>query len=374
MDPFLLLATAEGFGPGMIPALLDPHSDPAEILAAPPRSLPPTVQRRIRSEDLESATKRWLQTAKSMGIGVLTPAMPDYPQRLRMAPLRPLTLFYRGTVELMTEDQCAVTVVGSRTATAYGTSAAWAYAGSLAQAGIPLWSGLAIGIDSIAHRACLRHGCPTVAVLAGGLDDVYPPQNRGLLQEILAAGGLCLSELPPGHRPGRGHFPRRNRILAQASDAILVVEAGFASGSLHTARYAAEAGVPVFAIPGPFSSPRSRGCHRLIAEGANIASDPESLLRCLGIEQSLKASVSGSQAVRWELSADEQAVLDILETGPRPTDLVARESGLQQEPFLTALFSLREKNAVLQLPGDLLALGESQANSPPTRSPPPTQL
>ncbi len=358
MDPYLLLASAEGFGQGMVCELLDPHADPEQLLAAPPQDLPPAVRRRLVSGELRSHTARWLAAAKSMGLGTLTPAMPGYPEKLRLAPLRPLVLFYRGNLELLRSSQRAVTVVGSRTATAYGESAAWAFASSMARAGIPLWSGLALGIDSIAHRACLRHDCPTVAVLAGGLDDIYPPQNRKLLDQILEAGGLCLSELPPGRRPGRGHFPRRNRILAHASEAILVVEAGLSSGSLHTARYGAEAGVPVFAIPGPFSSPRSRGCHRLISEGASIAADPESLLRCLGIEQALRPEVSGGEALRMELTADECAVISILETGPRPTDLVCRESGMDQEKFLLALLSLVEKNAVLQLQGDLLALGE----------------
>jgi DNA processing protein len=274
-----------------------------------------------------------------------------------MSPLRPLVLFARGRVELMAPSRRAIAVVGSRATTAYGESAGWAFAGSLARAGLPLWSGLALGVDSIAHRACLRHSCPTIAVLAGGLDHVYPPQNRGLLESIIDAGGLCLSELPPGQRPGRGHFPRRNRILAQASEAILVVEAGLTSGSLHTANFAAQAGIPVYAVPGPFSSPLSRGCHRLIADGAGIAASPETMLRSLGVDAALRPDSDLGESTHLDHSADASALLEILATGPRPADLVRRESGLGEECFLATVLDLVSSGALLQLPGDLLALG-----------------
>jgi DNA processing protein len=215
-----------------------------------------------------------------------------------------------------------------------------------------VWSGLAVGIDAAAHRAALAAAAPTVAVLAGGLDRVYPIEHEALARDIAARGGLLLSEAPPGRGARRGHFPRRNRIMAWGVDAVLVVEAGLASGSLHTAHFAAEAGVSVFAVPGPYTSRRSQGCHALIADGAQIARDPEDLLRRLGVDAALG---SDAPALDLELGADETALLAVLEQGPRPSDLVQREAALPSSRYLDALLSLTGKGLVRALPGDLVA-------------------
>lgn len=298
-----------------------------------------------------------MRRAERLGARVVTPGDESYPACLRDAPLRPLVLFARGDLDLLNRRP-ATAVVGSRTPTPYGQTAAEEFASALARAGIAVWSGLAIGVDAIAHRAALAHGGRTVAVLAGGLDSIYPAAHQGLARRIAAEHGLLISEMPPGRRAQRGHFPRRNRILAWTPDAVLVVEAGHASGSLHTARFAAELGIPVFAVPGPYSSPRSRGCHALIADGAQIACDPEDLLRRLGVEAGGK-----SGGAELELGADETAILAALAQGPRPSDLIERESGLEAGRYLAALLSLTEKGCVRAMPGDLLA-----RVSPPARA------
>jgi DNA processing protein len=136
---------------------------------------------------------------------------------------------------------------------------------------------------------------------------------------------------------------------------VLVVEAGLASGSLHTARFAADAGVPVYAVPGPYPSPRSRGCHALIADGAGVAMDPEWLLRELGVAAALPATAGGEVGVELRESADAAAILRVLQQGPRPADLVRRESRLENGPFLRALFALLDAGRVVQLGGDVLA-------------------
>jgi DNA processing protein len=187
-------------------------------------------------------------------------------------------------------------------------------------------------------------------VLAGGLDVVYPPEHAALAQRIVDGGGCLISELPPGRRARRGHFPRRNRLLAAGGQAVIVVEASLASGALHTARFAAEIGTDVFAVPGPWTSERSQGCHRLLAEGAaGIVEDPESLLRALGLGR----DHTGPEALGISRSADEQAVLQALRSGPRPTDLLQRESRLERGSLLRALFDLEQARAVRRLPGDL---------------------
>lgn len=350
MDHYLLLAAAEGWDQSPVAELLDPAADPAQLLAQPP-PLPPRVRLRLNDPGLRHRMDALAARARSLGQTLLTPPAPRYPGRLRHAPLRPLVLFARGDLRSLAGERTAVAVVGSRTPTPYGLAAAADFAGALAAAGVVLWSGLARGIDAEAHRQSLRHGAPTVAVLAGGLDAIYPPEHRTLAEDIVAAGGCLLSELPPGRAARRGHFVRRNRILAGACAAVLVVEAGLGSGALHTARFGADCGAAVFAVPGPYRSERSRGCHRLIAEGGQIAPEPAELLRELG----LGPAPSGAAALELQLSGDQQALLRALSAGPRPTDACQRESGLDREAFLRALLVLRTGGRVRVLPGDLLA-------------------
>lgn len=351
MDPYLLLAVAESCGPALVPGLLDPSLDPRDLLSDPP-PLPRSVhQRLLHRPSLESTAGGWLQEAKRLGLEVLTPPHPCYPARLRQMPLRPLVLFARGNLDLLNTSAEALTIVGSRTPTPYGVAATMDFATAAAQAGMHIWSGLAVGVDALGHQMAVQASTPTVAVLAGGLDRIYPRTNQPLAEQIVAGGGLLLSETPPGRRPQRGHFPRRNRILAGATLAVLVMEAGQCSGSLHTARFAAEVGVPVFCVPGPYTSPRSRGCHDLIADGAQIAVAPDELLRLLGI--------AGGDATQMQDSADEALILRVLAVGPRPQDLVQRESRLSRERFLTATMTLLGRGRIVQLPGDLLALGRS---------------
>ncbi|MGE3354665.1 MAG: DNA-processing protein DprA, partial [Planctomycetota bacterium] len=327
----------------------DPHADPDALLRAPPDGLPPRVRRRLLDPPLARRAAALTEAAARHDLLLLTPVDPRYPDGLRALPLRPNALFVRGDPRAL-QHAPAIALVGSRTPTPYGTAAADAFAGALARAGVGLWSGLARGIDAIAHRACLRPGAPTVAVLAGGLDRIYPPEHDELARAIVAAGGCLLSELPPGRRALRGHFPRRNRILAAAA-AVLVVEAGATSGALHTARFAAANGRTAFAVPGPWSSPRSQGCHALLQEGASVAADPAEVLRDLGVS----AAVDGAAAHALQRSGDGAAIWRCLQRGPRPADLVLRESGLSRAAFLRARLQLEATGLLRTLPGDLLA-------------------
>ncbi len=348
-DPFLQLAIAEGFGEALVPALLAPDLDPDEWLACPPEppTVPPRIAERLRQPDLEARAAAIRRAAREHGLRVLTPADADFPPQLQEAPLRPLVLFVRGEVTAL-QRRPAAAVVGSRTPTPYGQDAAESLGRALARAGASLWSGLARGVDGIVHSACVAAGVPTIAVLAGGLDAIYPAEHAPLADRIVATGGALLSELPPGQRARRGHFVRRNRILALATDHVVVVEASLTSGALHTARFAAEAGPEVYALPGPWHSERSQGCHRLLAEGAHVIESTDGLLQALGLG-------TGSAAVSHHLarSADEERVLQAAAGGPRPTDLLARECGLERGAFLRALFRLEQQGTLQRLPGDL---------------------
>ncbi len=347
MDAYLQLAVAEGFDEGTVDALLDPTADPCRLLTDPPGppEVPPRVLRRLHDPDLGSAAARMRRDAERLGLALLTPDRPEYPAGLQLLPNRPLTLFCRGDLEALAH-QPAVAFVGSRTPTGYGREGATQFAGALVRAGVVLWSGLARGIDAIAHRAAVEGDRPTVAVLAGGLDHVYPREHERLIEAIVGTGGCVVSELPPGRRARRGHFVRRNRILAAGAAATLVIEASLTSGALHTAAAAADCGRDVFALPGPFHSERSQGCHRLIADGAGIVEGPEALLRDLGV-------AGQGRALALTASADEQAVLDVLRRGARPSDLLHRESGLDRATFLRVTLALEGRGVIRRQPGDV---------------------
>lgn len=356
-DHYLILALAEGHDEAPVAALLQPDLDPAAVLAAPPGppEVPPRVARRLADPGLRAQAAAVAAAAAAAGLQVLTPD--DCPGNLQCAPLRPLALFARGDATALHRAP-AVAFVGSRTPTPYGIDAARALAAALARAGAVLWSGLARGVDAIAHEACLAAGVPTVAVLAGGLDAIYPPEHAGLADRIVAGGGCLLGELPPGRRARRGHFVRRNRVLAMGAHAVVVVEASLASGALHTARFGATLGAEVYALPGPWRSERSQGCHRLLAEGAQVLESPEALLQGLG----LRASAAPAEALRFVACAEEERLLQAVGNGPRPTDLLARECALPRPAFLRALFALEQRGALERLPGDLWRRADGLTN------------
>ena len=348
-DAYLMLATAEGFDESPVAALLAPDANPEALLAAPPQppDVPPRVAKRLRTPGLAAKATAIQQRADELGIRILTPIDHDWPQRLSEQPLRPLVLFARGdTNSLTSEPACAV--VGSRTPTPYGIDTAKSLCAALIRSNAVLWSGLARGIDGIAHEACVQAGSPTVAVLAGSLDRLYPAEHAGLTDRILDSGGCLITELPPGRRARRGHFIRRNRLLGAGPSAVVVVEASLTSGALHTARFAADCSTEVLAVPGPWQSERSQGCHRLIAEGAGIIESPHAMLQELGLSVR-----TGQESLRLQATADEQSILTQLSQGPRPTDLLRRECALTEVAFLRAIFGLQQSLAIERLPGDL---------------------
>ena len=354
LDADILVAAAEYLSPNCCGALLD-TSIPAEHWLGPDAEtsmLPSRVRARLADRrNLEREARTWVESARTLGLDVLTPSSPHWPERLRRAALQPRVLFVRGDPSILDTPSPQVAVIGSRSPTDYGERTADAFGDALVLADCSIWSGLALGVDAAAHNCALRANEPTVAVLAGGLDQVDPPSHDGLAKKIVATGGALVAEMPPGLRPRKAHFPRRNRILAAATDAVLVIEAGLRSGTTHTAHFAAECGTAVYAVPGPWYSPRSVGCHRLIADGAFIASSPDEVLRSLGIAKTTRTL----DAHRLELGADCAAVLSTLARGPRPRDVSERESGLGHRDFLVAVERLLSQRLVQPVAGDRLA-------------------
>lgn len=267
------LTTLPGLGQRTKLQLLEHFASPEEIYFAPEEELllaegvTKTQCALLADKSLDRAEKVLEDCAKD-GQFLLTMDDAAYPARLRNIYDPPLLLYGKGSLPLF-DEEVAVTVVGTRSCTPYGVKAASELGYELAKQGALLVSGMAKGIDGEALRGALRAGGFTAAVLGGGADVVYPAANRRLYEDI-AATGVILSEYPPGTEPRGEHFPVRNRLLSALSVATLVVEAPERSGALITAAMALEQGREVFAVPGPFDAPMSRGCNGLIREGAGL--------------------------------------------------------------------------------------------------------
>jgi DNA processing protein len=213
-------------------------------------------------------------------ISVIKPTNKAVFGRLNRLADPPRKLFIRGAYD---PSIPAVAIVGSRKHSAYGKQAAEMLASGLARAGVVVISGLAIGIDSVAHAAALEAGGRTIAVMPGGVDRVYPASHRQLAEKMVVGSGALVGEYPPATLPAKHHFVARNRIVAALSDAVLVIEAAARSGTLITAEYALDIGVPVMAVPGPITSPTSKGTNGLIGMGAKLVANVEDVLDELGI-------------------------------------------------------------------------------------------
>ncbi len=264
---------------------------------------------------------------------------PDYPALLREIPSPPPLLYGRGSLAALALPTIAV--VGSRQASAAGLETAQRFGRELAGGGFLVASGLALGIDAAAHRGALVAG-KTLAVMATGIDRLYPRQHAGLGEEILAAGGALVTEFPPGTPPRAANFPRRNRVISGLSLGVLVVEAAVRSGSLITARLALEQGREVFAVPGSIHHTQARGCHQLIREGATLAESAADLVPHLGgllAFKGIEAAVA-EDAADARLGADARQVLDALGHDPAAVDLLVARTGWNAARLTVALVEL----------------------------------
>lgn len=251
------------------------------------------------------------------GVSVLTRADACYPRLLAQIPAPPPVLYLRGA--LVPEDEIAVAIVGTRRMTPYGQEMTTRLAGELAAAGVTIVSGLALGIDAVAHRAALAAGGRTVAVLGSGPDVVYPWQHRGLAERIVEQGAV-LADYPPGRKPDAQNFPARNRIVAGLSLAVVVVEAPARSGALITVDFAADQGRDVFAVPGSVLSDASAGCFRLLRDGARLVTSADDVLEDLNLGRR-REQVAVQQSL--PLEEDERRLLALLGLEPQHIDELA---------------------------------------------------
>jgi len=271
----------------------------------------------------------------------------NVPEKLRNIPQPPRQLYVLGDVNELLGRPC-VTVVGSRKVSAYGRAVTLRLAGELAKSGIVIISGLAIGVDSLAHQAALEAGGLTIAVLPSGVENVYPPSHHGLAKQILQQGGALISEYPAGEIAYKDHFIARNRIASGLGDALLITEAAEKSGTLHTANFALEQGRPVLAVPGNITSPTSAGTNNLIKTGATPVTSVRDIFHALGLE----ATEERREAPRSG-NPHEQALLDLLFSGLSDGAEILEQSGLEVRLYNQAL-------TMLEIRGQIRPLGNNR--------------
>ena len=330
--------------------LLSTFGGPEEVLGAGRSALTRLVSGKLADAILDgelfgdlAAVEQWLADPANH---VVTLADAEYPRTLLQTPDPPPLIYAKGRLDLL--NRPCIAIVGSRNATAQGNTTAESFATALANAGLAIVSGMALGIDAAAHRGGLLGTASTIAVVGTGLDKVYPARNRDLAHAI-AQKGLIISEFALGTPPLAANFPRRNRIIAGMSRGTLVVEAALSSGSLITARLANEMGKDVFAIPGSIHSTLSKGCHVLIKQGAKLVDDAADILDELRMAHhagsSHKSPVAGAEP--------DHPLLAHLGFDPCDADTLAGRAGLPVHEISAALTELELAGAVAPLPGGL---------------------
>lgn len=280
---------------------------------------------------------------------IITLADPEYPQTLLEIPDPPTILYVRGDVGLL--NRPILSMVGSRNPTPQGIQNAERFAGALAEAGLVIASGLALGIDAAAHRGALAVNGGTVAFIGTGIDRIYPARNCDLAREIGSRGAI-VSEFPIGTPVIAANFPRRNRLISGISLGVLVVEAAIESGSLITARLAGEQGRDVFAIPGSIHSPQSKGCHKLIKQGAKLVESAEDVIEEMNWNSSPTAQPeSASPSMTASLSANQE-LLPLMGFDPCGLDELVARSGLTADVLSVMLLHLELEGHIASLPGN----------------------
>jgi DNA processing protein len=359
---WLALSFVKDIGPITAKKLLAAFHSPKDIFNASERELKAVCDirdsrsRSIRAFDSWDLVDQEIENIDRLDIGVVTFSDGNYPESLRQIDDSPLILYMKGSI--LPEDRYAIGIVGSRHMSLYGKEMACRFATDLASRGLTIVSGLARGIDTTAHKAALKTGGRSIAVLGCGIDNVYPPENKELFESLSQAGAV-ISEFPLGTPPNRENFPKRNRLISGLSLGALVVEAAAGSGSLITADYALEQGKEVFAVPGGVTSVNSVGTNSLIKRGAKLVQNADDvfielapLLR--GIMRSEAPQKGGGMVTDLsglEINDKEKAICKALCSEPRHIDLISRETGIAPQNLLGIMLSLELKGIVRQAEG-----------------------
>ena len=354
------LSLVPGIGPRTYAQLVAAFGGPEQVLRAAPaalKALPGIGAKLARDVALacqEIDVDEELQRCTDFGIHILEVRSTDYPRRLKEIFDPPSVLYCQG--QLLPQDDLALAIVGTRHASPYGLMQADRFAKGLALAGLTIVSGLARGIDAAAHRGALAAGGRTIAVLGSGILNLYPPDHRPLADEIVARGAV-LSEFPTLQPPKAGAFPRRNRLISGLALGVLVIEAADRSGALISARHAMEQGREVFALPGRVDNRNSRGCHRLIRDGATLVESIDDVLAELG-PLATPTTINSTKAIHHpaELSLNdrEQTVLQAIDKEPTNIDEIVRKTAFPVQQILATVSVLEMRRLVRRVSGSAL--------------------
>jgi DNA processing protein len=346
----LALHSIDGLGPIRLKAILEKFEDPRHAWEANNNDLenlgiPQNVVNLLVEKRQGFDPEKYTQSIKDANIKWMTIYDDDYPQHLKQIYDPPVVFYYRG--EIKKEDENAIGVVGTRKITGYGRVVTHKFVQDLVNAGLTIISGLARGVDAVAHQSALEAKGRTIAVLGGGLKNIYPPENKDLAKKITEGFGAVISEFPPDYPSLPGNFPSRNRIIAGLSKAVLVTEAASDSGSLITARLAVEQGKEVFAVPGPVTSNLSKGPINLIQEGANAVFDAEEIVEEIGIRQELRIEDKELK----EITPDEKKIIECIENESMHIDEICRKLGLSASAVSANLLKMEITGLVQNLGG-----------------------
>ncbi len=358
LEETLRLAMISGVGPRLRQALLERFGSPEAVFAASIAELKSTpgiggkLAERIAASRDEVDVPALLALARRHQIDIVAQDHAEFPRLLKEIPDPPAALFVRGAFR--PQDALAIAIVGTRHASQYGLKQAEVLAGSLSRAGLCIVSGLARGVDAAAHRGALAAGGRTIAVLASGLLNIYPPEHDKLAEEVAQQGAL-ISEAHPLAEPLAGAFPQRNRIISGLSLGVIVVEAALRSGALITSRHAMEQGREVFAVPGRIDNRLARGCHRLIRDGAKLVESADDVLEELGplVEGAPRADGPPIRhPAELSLNDVEQKVLAEIEDEPILIDQVAAQCGLPMNQVLSTVSVLEMRRLLRRVGGN----------------------
>ncbi len=368
----LALFRVPGLGPKTIRHLIDRHGSAravVKVLRNPPctesegfKGL--RVPRRVADAlaSLTPADSNVLRELSRRGIQMLTYGTPDYPPSLMHLPDPPSVLFTHGSRPL-TGPRC-VAIVGTRSATPYGCALAERIAAGLAKQGWMVVSGMARGIDAVAHRAALDTGGGSIGVLGSGLDYEFPAENRALYRQMRARG-ILVSEFPPSQPPAAGCFPRRNRIIAALAEAVIVVQAGRRSGALNTAGHALDLGREVFAVPGPVGPDVSVGVHELLRDGAGLATSADDVLEALGCPRPGRSGDTTVGAVAAAgLGPSARRIVQRLEGGACGVDELAASAALDPGAALALISRLELDGWLVSRPGGRFERSQASGQRP----------
>jgi DNA processing protein len=347
----LALSSFVAFGPARLGLLIGYFKSPKRVWQAKTNELLGCGLKRTLVDQFVSHRsnfdiEEYIKRLKKYSVSFVIKNDKSYPKNLAEIDTAPLVLYVKGI--LKQRDVNSVAIVGSRRMTSYGKEVAERFATQLCNWGVSIISGLAFGVDAKAHEACIEAGGRAIAVLASGLDIVSPRSNQYLADRIVSSGGALISEYPLGYPPQKSSFPNRNRIISGMAKAVLVIEGLAKSGTIHTAKHAAEQGREVFCVPGQITSPMSGAPHYLIQNGAKIAFAPADILRELDLQ--MKVDYDAIEKV-LPSSEEEDVLLSIIDSEPLHLDEVARISGLKVSDISARLTIMEMKGMVRSLGG-----------------------